>query len=178
MNAGPSRSAKVTATLGAAALIGVLTAPAAAAHTSLIAAAPTGGSTVRPPSTIELTYGEPVRFVGVVVLDARGGHHESGPPRVVDAKVTQRVAGTLANGSYTVGWRVVAPDGHPVSGRYGFTVSGGASGLAPSTPPAASRTAGEPSRAGWWWVGLAVLLLAGAAGGIARIRQGRTSTRS
>jgi methionine-rich copper-binding protein CopC len=169
---------KIAATLGVAALTGVLTAVPAAAHTSLISAAPASGSAVRPPADIELTYGEPVRFVGVVVLDARGGHHESGRPRVVDAKVTQPVAGTLPNGAYTVGWRVVAPDGHPVSGRYRFTVEAGGASLTPATPTAASRQGGEPSRAGWWWVGLAALLLAGTAGGIARIRQGRTGTRS
>jgi len=162
---------KIAATLGAAALTGALTAVPAAAHTSLVAAAPADGSSVRPPSAVELTYADPVRFVGVVVLDARGGHHESGPPRVVDGKVTERIAGTLANGSYTVGWRVVAPDGHPVSGRYRFTVSGNA---APGTSSPVPRSSGQQYRASWWWVGLAVLILAGAGGGIARLRRVRS----
>jgi copper resistance protein C len=162
---------KIAAVLVVAALTGALTAAPAAAHTSLVAAAPADGSTVRPPTEIDLTYGDPVRFVGVVVLDARGGHHESGRPRVVDAKVTERVAGTLADGPYTVGWRVVAPDGHPVSGRYRFTVSGGA---APGVSSPVPRSNGQQSRAGWWWVGLGVLLLAGVGGGVARLRRTRS----
>lgn len=162
---------KIAVTLGAAALTCALTAVPAAAHTSLVAASPADGSTVRPPSAIELTYADPVRFAGVVVLDSRGGHHESGRPRAVDAKVTERIAGTLANGSYTVGWRAVAPDGHPVSGRYRFTVSGSAALGASSPVP---RSTGQGYRASWWWVGLGVMVLAGLSGGIARLRSSRS----
>jgi hypothetical protein len=85
--------------------------------------------------------------------------------------VTERIAGTLANGSYTVGWRVVAPDGHPVSGRYRFVVSGGA---APGTSSAVPRSGGQRYRASWWWVGLAVLVLAGLGGGVAHLRRTRS----
>lgn len=162
---------KVATALGVAALAGVLTAAPAAAHTSLVAAAPADGATVRPPAAVELTYADPVRFVGVVVLDARGGHHESGRPRAVDAKVTERIAGTLADGSYTVGWRVVAPDGHPVSGRYRFTVSGSA---APGTSSPVPQSSGGRTSAGWWWVALGALLLVGVGGGVARLRSTRS----
>lgn len=165
---------RALATTAGTAVLVLTAAVPAAAHTSLIASSPGSGSTVRPPAAVELTYGDPVRFVGVVVLDAQGRHHEAGGPRVVDAKVTQAIAGTLPNGPYTVGWRVVAPDGHPVTGRYQFTVTGGAAAparapAAPAEAPAASSTA--PSSAGWWWAGLAALLVAGAAGGVFRIRQ-------
>lgn len=184
-------SQRAAAVTGLAALIGVLvTATPAEAHTSLTAAVPGKGSKVPSPARVELTYADPVRFPGVVVLDAKGGHHESGRPQARDNRVTQQVAGVLTPGVYTVGWRVVAPDGHPVTGEYRFTVTGApATGPKPSTasataqpsapagtPPAASpaaRQAARTSSAGWWWVGLGLLLVAAAVGGVALVRRRR-----
>lgn len=62
-----------------------------------------------------------------------GRHHESGRSQAVDNTVTEKIAGRLGSGVYTVGWRVVAPDGHPVSGEYRFTVTGTDTG-APAPP--------------------------------------------
>jgi methionine-rich copper-binding protein CopC len=115
----------------ATALFGVLvTAAPAEAHTTLTASSPAKGAAVTSPAQIRLTFGDPVRFTGVVVEDAKGGHHEAGKAQAVDNHVTQAVAGVLPPGVYTVGWRVVAPDGHPVTGEYRFTVkAGGAEAL-------------------------------------------------
>jgi methionine-rich copper-binding protein CopC len=168
----------------ATALFGVLvTAVPAEAHTTLTASSPAKGAVVTSPAQIRLTFGDPVRFTGVVVEDAKGGHHEAGKAQAVDNHVTQAVAGVLPPGVYTVGWRVVAPDGHPVTGEYRFTVKAGgasspaspASSAAPTTP--ASSPAAEPvehtSSAGWWYVGLVVLVLALAGGGLALVRRRR-----
>ena len=125
---------RLAAATGLATITLAVAAPAQA-HTSLTDATPAKGSTVRPPARIVLTYADPVRFPGVVVIDAHGGHHESGKARVSGNKVTEQVAGVLAPGVYTVGWRVVAEDGHPVTGEYRFTVAGGAS------PPASAGSA-------------------------------------
>ena len=170
------------AVAAAAALLGVLaTAAPAEAHTTLTSSTPGKGATVTSPAQIRLMFGDPVRFTRVVVEDAKGGHHESGKAQAVDNHVTQAVAGPLTAGVYTVGWRVVAPDGHPVTGEYKFTVKaggGGASSSAPATPAApASRPATEPvkhtSSAGWWYIGLAILVVALAGGGIALVRRRR-----
>jgi methionine-rich copper-binding protein CopC len=165
----------------AAALLGVLvTAVPAEAHTTLTSSSPAKGATVTSPAQIRLTFADPVRFTGVVVEDAKGGHHESGKARAVDNHVTQPVAGVLAPGVYTVGWRVVAPDGHPVTGEYTFTVKGGgaSSSVAPTAPaPAATSPTAEPARhtssAGWWWIGLAVVVIALVGGGLALARRRR-----
>ncbi|GAB2855922.1 copper resistance protein CopC [Actinoallomurus bryophytorum] len=166
----------------AAALTGVLvTAVPAEAHTTLTSSDPAKGATVTSPAQIRLTFADPVRFTGVVVTDARGGHHESGKSQAVDNHVTEAVAGPLAAGAYTVGWRVVAPDGHPVTGEFGFTVKGGggtassapASSSAPAAPasqPSAGSTK-QGSSAGWWWIGLAILVVALAGGGLALVRR-------
>ena len=129
------------------------------------------------PAEIHLTYADPVRFPGVVVRDAKGGHHESGKPSAVDNHVVEKVAGALAPGIYTVGWRVVAEDGHPVTGEFTFTVKGGGSASASSAPtaPASAQPAAQAekkgSSAGWWWIGLVVLILALAGGGVALARR-------
>jgi methionine-rich copper-binding protein CopC len=165
----------------ATALLGVLvTAAPAEAHTTLTSSSPAKGATVTSPTQIRLTFGDPVRFTGVVVEDAKGGHHEAGKAQAVDNHVTQPVAGVLTPGVYTVGWRVVAPDGHPVTGEYKFTVKGGggASSAAPTTPTApATQPAAEPvkhtSSAGWWYIGLVILVVALAGGGIALARRRR-----
>ena len=121
----------VVATLGAAATAGTLllgivaTAPPAAAHTQLIGTNPAANATLTAsPSTVELTFNQNVQttFAQVAVLDAAQGHLESGAPSVVGAVVSQPVA-ALPSGAYTVSWRVVSADGHPVSGTYAFTVA-------------------------------------------------------
>ncbi|WP_329252504.1 copper resistance protein CopC [Actinoallomurus sp. NBC_01490] len=166
----------------AAALLGVLaTAAPAEAHTTLTSSDPAKGATVAAPAQIRLTYADPVRFPGVVLLDAKGGHHEAGKASAVDNHVTQQVGGALAPGVYTVGWRVVAEDGHPVTGEYKFTVKGGGSPSATQTAPAGSASsapaspAAEPVRhtssAGWWWIGLVVIVLGVIGGALALLRR-------
>lgn len=173
------------ATATAAALAGVVLAAAPAqAHTTLASATPAKGSTVDSPASVKLTYTDPVGFPGVVVVDAKGGHHESGKAHAVDNTVTEKVAGPLAPGVYTVGWRVVAPDGHPVTGDYRFTVraSEDSSSAAPTSsgPPSAGpaitptlRTGPSGSGASWWWVGLGLLVVAAGGGGLALFRRRR-----
>lgn len=175
---------RIAPAAAAAALLGVLvTATPAQAHTTLTSADPAKGATVTSPARVRLTFADPVRFTGVVIVDAHGGHHEAGKAQAVDNSVTEQVAGVLAPGPYTVGWRVVAPDGHPVTGEYTFTVKGGGTPPASSAPassapaqPATSTTpaagtAKQSSSAGWWWIGLVVLVLALAGGGLALVRR-------
>lgn len=170
---------RITMAAAAAALLGVLaTAAPAEAHTTLTSSDPAKGASVAAPAQIRLTYADPVRFPGVVLLDAKGGHHEAGKASAVDNHVTQQVGGTLPPGVYTVGWRVVAEDGHPVTGEYKFTVKGGgspsaASAGAPSSAPAspAAEPAQHTSSAGWWWIGLVVVVLAVIGGALALLRR-------
>ncbi|GAA4634690.1 hypothetical protein GCM10023196_077190 [Actinoallomurus vinaceus] len=188
-------TAAVAATTLAGLLTGVLGAAPADAHTTLTAAVPAKNSKVPSPARIKLTFAEAVRFPGIVVLDAKGGHHESGKAHVTDATVTEQVGGVLPPGVYTVGWRVVADDGHPVTGDYKFTVVGGASPSpaatspaatspttgsaapaagAPSSTPAAQKTT-STSSAGWLWVGLGAVVVAVVVGGVALLRRRRTA---
>ncbi|MQY05675.1 copper resistance CopC family protein [Actinomadura macrotermitis] len=150
----------------------------AQAHTTLRSSDPAAGATVAAPSAITLTFADPVMVPQVVLTDGDGGRHEAGAARAVDAKVTQAVNGTLPNGTYRVGWRVVSVDGHPVSGTFRFTVkdsttAAAAPAPAPSTGPAAKASSGGAAR--WLWVGLAAGAVALVAGGAALARRSRAA---
>lgn len=166
-------------------LVVALAAAPASAHTTLKSAIPASGSKVAPPAKIVLTYGDPVMVPQVVLTDASGGRHESGPARSVDNTVTEAVSGTLPNGVYTVGWRVVATDGHPVTGTFRFTVTG-STGTSPGAQSASGtqRASGTPAAkatnsakqdsggsSGWLWIGLAALVVVLAGGGVAWFRR-------
>jgi copper transport protein len=108
------------------ALLGVSTAPAAA-HASLTSTTPTQGSQVdAPPTEVVLTFTEEVGLSdrAVRVTDSRGRRVDDGnPSHVGDDDRTVRVGlGSLGKASYTVTWRVVSVDGHPVSGTFAFGV--------------------------------------------------------
>ncbi|WP_240809607.1 copper resistance CopC family protein [Actinomadura sp. WMMA1423] len=162
---------------GTAALTAVLatTAVPASAHTALASAAPEKGSAVAPPSQIVLTYTDPVRLPRVVVTDGSRRQYQAGSARAVDNRVTQAVNGALPDGEYTVGWRVVASDGHPVEGTYTFTVKGSSASGQPAAPaPArtkAASTGDSGGSSGWLWIGLIALVLAAAAGTVAWLRR-------
>jgi copper resistance protein C len=181
----------------AAAAVGLGAIPASA-HTALESSDPKADAEVAPPTEITLTYTETVRLPRVVLTGPDGARQGLGTPTASGDTVTQPLNGTLANGTYTVGWRVVSADGHPVTGTYKFTVKGspgstGASapvgdaaqapsGPAPSTSassaptdpastsPAASQST-DGSSSGWLWIGLGALVVVLAVGGVAWARR-------
>jgi hypothetical protein len=146
-----------TALLTTTVLAAVLVAPPAGwAHSRLRASTPAASATVAAPiGEVTLTFNEPVqqRF-SVVVVDGPGGlSYGHGPVRVVDTTVHQPVY-PLKSGSYTVQWRVVSADSHPVEGRFGFTVALPPQlepSARPPSPRASRLTAGTSDRSGSWW---------------------------
>ncbi|MFC9603383.1 copper resistance protein CopC [Streptomyces niveus] len=116
------------------------------AHTELVAGSPAeSASESRPPRSIELTFSDEMasRYAKVALTAPDGGQGAAGPPQVTGRTVTLPVKPGLPAGSYTVGYRVVSADGHPVAGSYRFTVEDAAAG--PATTPA-PRAAPDPSR--------------------------------
>lgn len=119
------------------------TALSASAHAALRSMSPTAGSTVtQAPIEVVLTFNEVIStsFATVTVTDADGGSVTSGRPAIAGKTVTQDVTG-VGSGRYTVAFRVVSEDGHPVSDRATFSVSLPA---ATTTTPASSSTSSSP----------------------------------
>ncbi len=97
------------------------------AHAALVSSDPAEGARLdAPPPQIALTFSEDIRRPAYVVVTAPDGTTvDAGPAAPVDGTVTQPVATvppTEASGLWTVAYRVVSVDGHPISAELTFTV--------------------------------------------------------
>lgn len=134
--------AALTAFLAALVLLG--TAGPALAHDALKSSDPAKGATVESVDEVKLEFTSGVRIPVVVVRGDGGTAHQSGDPRADGKVVTQELKGTLPDGKYTIAYRVVSSDGHPIEGEIPFTVKGAPS-PSPSSSPSASPSAPPPS---------------------------------
>lgn len=100
----------------------------ASAHAALRATDPEDGSLLKSaPRHLTLTFTESVGLLddSFRVLDPEGRRLRTGEPQHgSDGGDTARVTlpAKLAQGTYTVAWRVVSADSHPVSGAFTFSV--------------------------------------------------------
>jgi methionine-rich copper-binding protein CopC len=131
---------------------GVGLAGPAAAHNVLTSSDPTDGSTLQTaPTTVRLTSDQPVQdFEPVVtVIGPDGNRYESGAPVVDSTVVTAGVNALPVAGAYSIAYRVVSADGHPVEGEIKFQLAdgtaSGADGSATAAEPAGSGSAGSGS---------------------------------
>jgi len=125
---------------------GVGLAGPAAAHNVLTSSDPTDGSTLQAaPTTVRLTFDQPVQdFEPVVtVIGPDGNRYESGAPAVDSTVVTAGVNALPVAGAYSIAYRIVSADGHPVEGEIKFQLADGAVSGAD-----ASATASEPAGSG------------------------------
>jgi copper transport protein len=133
-----------------AAVFGLLFASPAAAHAELIATNPVHGAQLADaPDAIEMTFTESVNLLegGIRLLDS-AGVTVSTPRPVVDGKtVAWSMPADLADGSYTVTWKLVSSDGHPIAGAFSFGVGVTAAntlGITPGVTSAAPESPGAP----------------------------------
>ncbi|MER6300266.1 FixH family protein [Kitasatospora sp. NPDC001539] len=100
----------------------------ASAHATLESTDPRQNSVVATaPQAVTLTFSETVSLSGdsVRVLDPAGKAVDTGNPAHADGRGdTARVGlrSGIANGTYTVAWRAVSEDSHPVGGAFTFSV--------------------------------------------------------
>lgn len=100
----------------------------ASAHAALSSTDPGDGAVLqRAPGHVTLVFSESVglRDDSFRVLDPGGHRVRTGAAGRADGRAdTARVAlpGALGEGTYTVAWRVVSADSHPVSGAFTFSV--------------------------------------------------------
>lgn len=116
----------VLAALAAAVLV-LAPLPAAHAHDTLISSDPADGAQLgSSPDAITLTYSADILDVTPVVriTDANGDSAQEITPSIDGPVATAELAEPLAAGEYTVQWRVVSSDGHPIEGTFTVTVAG------------------------------------------------------
>ncbi len=122
--------ARVSHRLGAWATVVAVAAAVALAspalgHDVLVGTDPPDGAVLdAAPPAVVLTFSAQQAGVGaeVVVTGPDGASWSDGAAVVDGAVVTQPLASGMPAGAYTVAWRSVADDGHPVTGAFGFTL--------------------------------------------------------
>lgn len=171
---------RVGAVLAAVLLALLVPIGAASAHDTLVSTDPASGSTAQKmPQKIGLTYDNIPIALGseIRIVDAEGNNWAQGQAKVTNRVVNQGVQSGTPAGTYTVQWRVVSSDGHPIQGNFTFTTRTGAAPRA-ATPSAEGSTPEEhqedtPGLPPWVIpVGVAVLILIGAGAAIAWRRLG------
>jgi methionine-rich copper-binding protein CopC len=112
-----------------------LATPPALAHAALDSITPADGTVLQePPAQIELVFNERLleASVKVVVSDGSGDVVIRDRSVVSDSKVSVPWNPDLPGDSYTIAYRVVSGDGHPITGQSTFTLD---------IPPITSTTA-------------------------------------
>ena len=132
-----------------------LTASPALAHDALSSTAPARDSVLTTaPETVSLTLTQPptdsasLNLSVITVTDGAGATVSDGSVSVDGPTLATKVA-PGSPGTYTVLWRAVSSDGHPIEGNYTFTVQtpDTAATPAPAVSATASVQAATPSAA-------------------------------
>jgi copper transport protein len=137
----------------AVAVLSMLLAAPASAHTVLLGSDPANGSRLtESPTAVTLRFNEPVGLeLGYLrVTDSAGQRVDNGPathPGGVGSSVTVTLRPGLGDGSYLASYRVVSADSHPIAGTIRYVVGdgplgagGGTSGSAMAPVDPAVRT--------------------------------------
>lgn len=160
------------------------------AHTELESSSPAANAQVgTAPTSVSLTFSEKIAAADatVSVTGPGGTDYAAGPATGDGATLTVPLRPLGAAGGYTITYRVVSDDGHPVSGTVPFTLTSPGPGAAAATPghTSAAATAAEPEAAPqtvptaaddggppvWpWGVAAVVVIGAGAAFALRRSR--------
>lgn len=132
----PSLSTLLASLLAAVALLGFAAVPASA-HAEVLATTPASGTSLdQAPTTVSVRFSEPVQVAtdSIRVLAADGTRVDRGDA-AAKSDDSNTVAATvrtgLAQGSYTVAWRVTSADSHPIHGAFAFAVGEAQAAAAP-----------------------------------------------
>ncbi|GAA3294101.1 copper resistance protein CopC [Arthrobacter citreus] len=146
----PVRPAQALRALFLAALLfagggaALATAPAAAAHDELVSTIPAAGERLEAaPAELELTFSSALMDLGnqIQVLDAEGRNWAESAPVLNRETLVQPLPTEMPDGEYSVRWRAVSSDGHPITGSYEFLV--GADAVAGSAATAVPSGSGD-----------------------------------
>ncbi|WP_395401213.1 copper resistance protein CopC [Arthrobacter sp. UC242_113] len=122
----------LSALLGALTLVAMLlTAGPASAHDAAESSSPADGTTVAtPPAKVSITFNNTPLGLGsqVKVTDAAGTDWADGKVEIVDNVASQKLREGAPAGKYSVVWRVVSSDSHPIEGTFSFTATAAAAG--------------------------------------------------
>ena len=169
----------------------------ALAHDQLLSSNPKDGVALdSAPSEVVLNYSGAIQttFADVIVTGPGGKNIAKGKPQVVGSTLTQPVESEAPTGTYTVSWRVVSSDGHPIDGTFTYSIKlvvptptkseaptptpTAETSASPSTPASTPAGTSDQSQADggapvWPWVVGALALIVVIVGGVLIGRRGR-----
>jgi copper transport protein len=108
--------------------LGLASAAPASAHAIVHSTSPKGGATVaEPPDQVVMRFNEPVEiaFGAIRVFDGAGRRVDEGVAHYLPGEpdaVAVALRSSLADGTYTVSWRVISADSHPIEEGFVFHV--------------------------------------------------------
>ncbi|MDX3107127.1 copper resistance CopC family protein [Nonomuraea angiospora] len=134
--------AALAATAAALLVLVFGTAAPALAHDALKSSSPAKDAEVKSLDEVRLEFTAGVRLPFVIVRGPGGAELQSGKPEADGKVVTQAVKEPVPDGKYTIAYRVVSSDGHPIEGEIPFKVKG-----AETPSPSASESAAPATSA-------------------------------
>ncbi|MFJ5956090.1 copper resistance protein CopC [Paenarthrobacter sp. NPDC092416] len=123
----------------------------ASAHDVAESTAPANGATVAEvPASVSITFSNrPLAIGSGVTVTAGGENWADGAVEIVDNVVTQKLRPGAPAGEFTVVWRVVSSDSHPIEGTFTFTATAGSTtagtGSGAASPSASASSASVPT---------------------------------
>lgn len=108
--------------------LALIVAPAqqAFSHDYLMGSNPQDGATLDiHPSEVVLSFNNDIQSLGaqLVILDEKDTVLSSGEPIVEGKNVSYDIPANLGNGAFTINWRVVSSDSHPIEGSIAYSVT-------------------------------------------------------
>lgn len=99
----------------------------ASAHASLVSSNPKDGASLdNEPAKVSITFNEDVSTPAQLEVTSPDGEALADTEPVVDGPtVTQTLHSSGYKGTYTIAYRVVSADGHPISGELTYDVTSG-----------------------------------------------------
>ena len=174
----PRRVATALTALTALAALVLIGLPApASAHATLVGSTPTQGQHLDAlPDEVSFEFNQDMASPAYVIVTAPDGSSVADGPPQVDGAVVRQAVTDGPEGSYTMAYRAVSEDGHPVTGEITFSIGAAGtaapsastgrptspSSTATSTPdPAAAADGDGPGRRVGLLVGLGIFAAAG-----------------
>ncbi len=107
-----------------ASLVLAFTAALATAHSQKQGTTPADGATVAKVEELAMRFDDPMRISSVTLTSSGGAvalSRETGTDPAMEFRAVP--VAPLAPGAYTLDWRGMASDGHPMQGSFSFTVA-------------------------------------------------------
>jgi methionine-rich copper-binding protein CopC len=159
--------AVVTVIVAAVGFAALSTGPAFA-HAELVGSSPAADSSVSNVTEVSITAGEELLDIGansagfvMVVTDSTGLYYGDGCVSVTGDTASMPVSISAA-GDYSVAYRVVSNDGHPVEGGFSFTFTGdntATQGVGSVERPTCGKSAATAAADITPWIGFATVPL-------------------